>query len=435
MRSALLALLILWPAAQPAAAETLWDLWRTAATNNPGITATRLETQAAGSEALAAEAKLAPSASIKTGYTFRSSEPSFVGSQPQLGFSSFRLPYAQQQAANLAARVNVPLWTAGRLESSAAAAHSRQHASREAACWAEMQLRMAVADAFVRVLQADAELIAAGRLLKSSEAIASDTRQRSIQQLATDQRVLESRVLVLESQQRLVEARNSQQDSVAELNQLLGRPLDYRVELAEPYLAPLSQTRAELAELSQTTRPDILELVRMVRMHEHDAAGWKAAKKPQVTAEVGYDFEENRFQSPQGIASAGVVVDLNVFDAGQKREQSEAARCRASAMTASLRERQNEAALEVLQAWNARSQALSAEQLAAESLTLALEYHRSMQKRYEQGLVVESDLETATARLVEARTQMTYARTNRILSQIQLRFVAGLLGPAMHVVE
>lgn len=425
--AALLALLL--TAAPCAAVETLQQMWRLADARNPGMAASRLQAEALLSDSRAASASLAPSASVRTGYTVRNDQPSIVVSQPGLGYPAFRLPSAQQQAASLSARASIPLWTAGRLENSVAASQARHNAACEAADWDEMRLRLAVTEAYLAVIQANASCDAAAGLLRSNESKAEDTQQRVVQRRATDQEVLEARVAVLEARQQLVRAENSRRNSIATLNQLLGRPLGQPCNLVEPFFTPLHESLAQLTDWAQANRPDVIEILHRIRMHEHDSRTRRAASKPQVSAQVGMDYEENRFQSPQGLASAGIYVDWTAFDAGCSRLQSDSAGKLAAAMRAELRERQNLVALELLKGWNERSEACNAEQLAAEALKLAQERHRSLESRFQQGIAVQADLQVTEARLVEARAQMVYARTDRIVSQARLRLVAGRLGP------
>lgn len=410
------------------AVETLEDAWRVALANNDGLAVMRYESDAACYEAQAAAAKLSPTASVRTGYRFRSKAPAFQGSQPALGYSSFQLPYAQQQAANFSVKATVPIWTGGRIENSVASACSAHKASVEASRWGEMQLLMAVAEAYVAVLQSQAACTAATQILQSAESQQLDTIERARQRRATDRHVLASRVAVMEARQRVVSTCNHRLNAIAAYNQLLGRPLSHHAAVDEPFAPPIQGSSLEdLTQTAMAARPDIHEIRRSIRVHEHDAAGWRAAAKPQVSAEVAYDFEENRYQSPEGLATAGVVVDWNVLDAGKRRRLSAASAKQAASMRAALRERQSQVALEVLHAWNGRSEAISAEHVATDALALAVEHERSVAQRAAQGLAVSADALAAKAALVEARALTVYARTNRVLAHVRLQFAAGKL--------
>lgn len=429
MRSAALAIVVTVLAACACRGEeTLVDAWRLAVARNSGLEASRLRTGAIWEDAQAAASERSPTASLRTGYLLRSSQPSFRGSQPGLSPTPISIPFAEQNAAKVSALAVAPIWTAGRLESSVAAANFRHSASAKSTRWAEMDLCMAVAEAYVAVLQAKASLSAAEQLLQCAESKATDVAQRGRQSRATDSEVLGSRLALAEALHETRKAENAVVTACAGYNQLLGRPTDFPVEAVEPVIPLLGESLEQLTQLAIDSRPDVQELQESARAHENDAAGWRASALPQLSAEAGFDYEENRFQSPQGIGTAGVYVDWNAFDAGKNRRKSSAASTRACAARAELKDLQSQIALEVLQAWRQRDDALGAERVAAQSLEYAEERDRSITQHRSQGVATESAALESGSAVVEARARYLYARTNRVLSQVRLRFVAGLLG-------
>lgn len=433
MRSVALTTLLLAAAAAPGGAvETLDDAWAVAVVNNAALTASRLRSEAARCDALAAASERLPSASLRSGYTHRSSEPSFLGSQPALGAPSFALPFAQRNAASFSAQATTPLWTGGRIENSVAAATCRHAASQEGARWAEMQLRMAVAQAYIDVLQRQATLSAASELHASAQAEAADVAEQARQRRATDTQVMASRVAALRAEQQVRVARHALSSGEAAYNWLLGRPPRAPVELAEPNVVPWDKPLEEITAIATANRPDLAEARRTVQAYQRDAAGWRAARLPQVSAEVGFDYEQNRFQSPEGIGSAGVFVDWKVLDGGGRRRRSSAAAHQASAARAALQDLEAEIAVEVLNAWNGRDEARGAEQVSADALAHHIEHHRLIQQRESHGVVVAAQGLAARAALAEAHALYRHAHTSRLLADLRLRFVAGMLGQECH---
>ena len=340
------------------AAETLQDAWRIAEQNNHAVLASRLHAKAAHQNTLAVAAQKWPTAQAKTGFISRSSEPSFVGSQPALGINSLSLPFAQRNAGRFSAGASVPLWTARRLEHTEAAARSRQYASYKKSAWLENEIRYAVAEAFFAVLRAQHAMVSAKQYLDGSNAHARELTEAERQNRIEHRQVLAATVQVRRAEQALLTSRNAHVDACATYNQLLGRRVSTPFELAVPVVTRLQGSIEELTALATSHRPDILQLNQVASGFANDAAAWRASKRPQVSAEVGFVYEENQFQSPQGLGTAGLVVDWKFFDAGLRQRRAQESDRRAAAIRQEQEELRSQIAVEVLRSWNERTEAI-----------------------------------------------------------------------------
>ncbi len=407
-------------------AETLSQAWQAALAQNQGLAAVRFQVEAAHQDLLAAASERWPTAALRTGYLVRTSEPSFLSSQPDLGIPTLRLPYAQQEAASFSLRATTPLWSGGRIERKMDAAGSRLAASQEASRWEEMQLRILVAELYVGVLHAEQMVQVASQLLQSAQQNAVNTAEQLQKSRATDRDVMASRLAELEASQRLHNSQNSLSQARAAFNRALGRPHQAEVVLERPETPLLPQPLEQLTQYAVANRPDLLEAAQRVAALQNEAEACHAARMPQLNAEFAYGFEQNRYQTPEGIGTAGVYLDLDVIDSGRSRRTC-AARFRVSAAQAELRDRQSLAALEILEAWNHRSDAYREELVSTEALALAREHARWVNERATQGLAVGAESLEAEAGLVKAEARMINAHTHRVLSQLRLRLMAGLL--------
>lgn len=426
MRIGGVAILLLLAAQAALSAETLDDAWGCAVAHNPSLESVRLLSEAAQQDAVTVASERWPTASLRTGYLTRTSEPSFLSYQPALGVPTLRLPYAQDNAASLSATASVPLWTGGRIEQSIQAAEARSTAYREKNRWEEMQLRMLVAELFVRVLHAEQLVQVETRLLQSARQSAVDQAELATKSRATERDVNASRVAVLKASQQLIRAQTSLAHARAAYNQALGRPVGAEVALVSPDATLLPESLEQLCLRAVGSRPDLLEAVQRATACEREAAACRAANRPQLSAEFTYGYETNRYQTPQGVGAAGVFVDWDALSPG-KPHQARAAELRAAAARSRLRDVRSQVAVQIHQAWNDRAAAISEEQLSAEVLTLAQQQHHSVEQRAAQGLAVPAESLRSDAEVVKAEARLINARTARVLAQLRLRFTAGLL--------
>jgi outer membrane protein TolC len=426
MKAATRAILVLLLSPGPCSAEeTLRQAWAIALSQNTTLQGARLEADALRSESDAVYSERLPAVSMRTGYLARTAQPGFKGMQPGVG--AFAFPSAQQGAACYSAQATAPLWTAGRIERSIASAESRYSAGTAEVRWDEMRLRLEVAEAYVAVLRAEAWQAAAEQGLVAAGAEANNVAGRAAQQRASKSDVLASGVALAEAEHRARSSRSAMVSAIAAYNRLLGRPPHFVCRPVFPALPLLGVSLDQLTQDAAAARPDVQSLQATFDALKHESVRWHASMYPQVNAELGYAFEENEFQSQPGIGMAGVFVDWNVFDAGCRRHKSEAASGRAAATLAALRDLQSQIAVEVLRAWNERSDAIGAELVASAELAYAAELDRSNRQRSENGAATASQSLASCSALAEAQARHLEACTGRVLAELRLRYAAGTL--------
>ena len=122
-----------------------------------------------------------------------------------------------------------------------------------------------------------------------------------------------------------IRAENHLDVARAAYNRRMARPLTSPVTLAE---LPLPGSAGELETLTATAthqRRELRRLAAEASAMRKEAAALLAQSGLQVGVVGAYDFEENRYQAPQGLASAAVGATWNAFDAGQTRHRADAA--------------------------------------------------------------------------------------------------------------
>jgi outer membrane protein TolC len=243
--------------------------------------------------------------------------------------------------------------------------------------------------------------------------------------LARRNDVLASRVALLDAHQTAVAAFNRLDLAQAGYNRLLGRPLEQRV-VVDDLAIPDSQNDLDLlTSRAMSQRPELGGLAAEMRSLRHQAESLLASTKPQVGVDGGYQFLQNQFQTPQGIASAMVGAEWNLFDGGAKRRQAQALCSQAEAVKRLLADMKSSIALDVREAWLMEQESRQRVDVARQSILHAEENLKVAQQRYRNGLGTNSDVLAAEALQTQSAGNYHNAVYDAVLSSLRLRRAAG----------
>jgi outer membrane protein len=409
-------------------AETLADAWAQALSMNPQLAAVQLEEAAAHHDRAAVAADRWPQAWVQGSYAVRNDERSFRLANPFAPGTQFVAPYSQREAAGAAAGVTLPLYTGGEITSAVQSADARAAASIHGSAASRLQLLLAVSEAFVAVLRNQCDLVVSEQNLASLTAHAADVQKNHDQQRVSRSDVLSAQVAAAGAEQLRLRRLHQLEAARGEYNRLLTRPLDAPVALDEVNIAPVALSLEELQQSACAQRPDLAQLAATVEARQLEAERLRGEARPHVNAVGRYDFEENRYQTPQAITSAAVVVDWNVFDAGQSRRAACAEATRAASVGKLADDLRSRVALEVLTEWNSVEDARARCEVAARAFDQAEENFRCVSLRYAEGAAVQTDVLDAQARRIQAASDYHNAGYDWTIAQLRLRYAAGILG-------
>ena len=322
-----------FPAAETIAdhAETLEEAWTIAVQVADRLAAARLSAAEAESLRCAAGSQRWPDVGLSSYYRVRQDELALVYDGSSLGLPPFDYPIAQSEAFGFRSAVNLPLYTSGRITHQIEAADCWVQAARSTVEAEHSQLRLHVAEEYIAILRAQSEVDLAHSNVRSLEAHANDVEKRFDHGLAARNDLLAAQVSLANARHAAIRAENHLDVSRAAYNRRMARPLTSPVRLAE---LPLPGSAGDLETLTATATHQRRELHRLAAeasAMRKEAAALLAQSGLQVGVVGAYDFEENRYQAPQGLASAAVGATWNAFDAGQtvpSSRRSAAARTR-----------------------------------------------------------------------------------------------------------
>ncbi len=418
-----LAALTLWLSAIGARAENLEQAWATALAVDHRLEASRWSTSAAGHSLEAARASRLPNVWVRGGYAVRSDEQSFRITSPLLPQSTF--PYIPREGFQFGGNVRLPLYTSGQIQHGIDAAAEHLASAKRSEQRTSQGLKMDVAEAYIGVLRAQRQVDVTARAEQSLQSHLDDIDRRHAQELARRNDLLASRVALLDAHQVALQAMNRLDLTQAGYNRLLGRPLGERAVLDDLAAPAANEDLDVLTSRALVQRPELGGLAAEMRSLRHQSEGLLAATKPQVGVDGGYQFFENQFQTPQGIASAMVGAEWNLFDGGAKRRQAQALCSQAEAVKRLLADMKSSIALEVREAWLAEQETHGRVEVARQGVIHAEENLKVARQRYRNGLGTNSDVLAAEALHTQSAGNYHHAVYDAVLSSHRLRRAVG----------
>jgi outer membrane protein len=409
-------------------AESLADAWWLALGSNPQLAAAQLDAMAAQQDVGVAATGRMPTAWAQGSYAARSDQRNFRIANPLSPGQQFVSPYAQREAAAAAAGVTLPIYTGGELTNRILGAEANAAASAQGTASSRLELLLAVGEAYIAVLRSQRELQVADQNLVCLAAHDRDVQRYFEQQRVPRSDVLSAQVATATAEQLRLRRAHQLETARGEYNRLLSRPLGAPVQIDEVTLPPLSGNVEQLQQTALQRRPELAQLQASVDARQFEAERLRASARPHVNAVGRYDFEENRFQTPQAITSAAIVVDWNYYDAGRSRRAASAEQTRASSLGKLAEDLKSRIALDVLTECNSAQEAFARLQVAARTLERAEENLRVSTLRFAQGATVESEVLDAQARRTQAASDSYNAGYDLTLAGIRLRYAMGILG-------
>jgi outer membrane protein len=195
----------------------------------------------------------------------------------------------------------------------------------------------------------------------------------------------------------------------------------------EPQFKPLSWDLDQLVQTAYERRPDLQSLMAISNSHEFEASSERGALRPQVTASVGIQYEENRFASPNTLAIAAAVLDWNLYDGGKSNRLADAAQARAMSVRHLIEDLKSQIAVDLLAARNDVTEAAEQLDLAEQRVNHTTEQLRVTQLRFERGMVLSATVLDAQSQWAQALRDQQIARYQAALAQLRIRYLAGLL--------
>lgn len=292
---------------------------------------------------------------------------------------------------------------------------------------AGQSLAVAATSAYGQVLVADASLRAAEAALVSADADLARVTNRRDAGLVTEADVLAVQVHRAAVQESIIRARAAVTIGQAELNQVMGAPLD-TVHTLVPVAPLAAATLPDLAALEAealANRPEAADASLRERLSKAEVDVARAAFQPQVVAQAGWEANGGTWGTRAGSWVVGAGVRVNLFRGFADRARLAEAHSATERRALEREQAASSIRLEVRSAAAALDAARARETLAERVVAHAEEGQRIVRDRYEQGLADSTALTKAAEHVVQATQQQVHARVDVQLASANLERALG----------
>jgi outer membrane protein len=251
---------------------------------------------------------------------------------------------------------------------------------------------------------------------------------------ATPDGVFRARADRSDVEQRLAEARETEDAAARSLNQVLRRPLDVRVQHIPDSLLlfDIEVTESEAVAHALRRREELHQTGAGIRGAEAGVRLATASFLPSVSLALDYGFQgsELSFGRENDFTALSVVVSWNLFNGGSDLARRQSAQLEADRLRLRRTELEELIRLEVRQAYEAAVVARDAIATAEARLAAARRTFELVRRRYEEGVATQVEF-------LDARTTYTNAELNRIQTgyRYATRYVELERAAALRVIE
>jgi outer membrane protein len=293
-------------------------------------------------------------------------------------------------------------------------------------------LVVAVTEAYGRLLVAQtAERAAAAAETSAAEDVSRGRRRRDAGAL-TDGDVLALVVHAAEVSERHITAGSNAGIARANLNRLLGAPIDQTYDAQEPAGAATasgSNTTVALSREPERARPELRLAEAAQALAEDRARMARAAWVPQVAAQAGYELGGTQFHERASAWVVGGELRWSLSTGGAERAQMRAA---AAAMSRARYEQEAARSAVQMDLVAARQQLMSARARAdvgRAAVDAAQESQRIVRERFAAGLASVTDVLRASAAALDAEVRRVTAVVDGAVAEAQLARALGQVVP------
>jgi outer membrane protein len=407
--------------------------------SNPDLAVDAPGQQAAHLEFKAARAGYLPRLDFEQSY-LAGNNPVFVFgtllTQQKFGIENFALPALNSPNAtdNLQTRVTAQqtLWDFGRTRERRDQARLGIEIADQSHEDHTRQVLLAVFDSYHAISLAQVARETARAALRSAQAIESQAKAKVESGLAVEADLLRGRTYLSAAKQQEIHAQGQLESAWAQLNRLMGNPLNQKIgETAPLVLKSISLPSEEMLVSEQKQRrPDYQNL--LTELHQAESAVRLRQKEfmPVVAGYATWEMDNPSLSDYGGNNwAAGITLRWNLYAGGSDAAQTDAARQRLEQKRRQISAVESAMALEIRTAiirFRTAEQQVAAAQAAEAQSEEGL---RILKNRYDAGLATMTDLLSAETARSSAQTNLAEALFRQRLSFAQIEYAAGVLSP------
>jgi outer membrane protein len=302
----------------------------------------------------------------------------------------------------------------------------------------EQEVVFRVVASYYDVLLAAKQLEVADQSVITAQSIMDRSQARFDSELTVESDLLTAKVRMAARQQEAIRARNALEVARAQLNTVMGLPLDSSFRLTEG-LAERSLSIAAVQDIETqavANRPDLKRIAAEEAAQRQSVSVAKAAFGPRVNAFAGWEMDKPRLVGGGGGNNwqGGIEVQFDIFQGGAKLAQLSRQRALQQKVVAMKQDASDAVRLEVRRAYYETDANRQQIEVARAAIAQAKESLRINQDRYDSGLTTITDLLGAEDASRRSQTDYWEAVYHFQISYANLELASGSLNPQSPVV-
>jgi outer membrane protein TolC len=238
---------------------------------------------------------------------------------------------------------------------------------------------------------------------------------------------IKGRAEVLEGRQAALTADLQLDDLTTELDNVLGLPLNTRLELDPNVPADFDpRPREEYVQTAWSKNPEILSAEEAVSKARAGVAAAKTAYIPDLTAYARQSYQDGVPFLLRNFGEFGLHMNWDVFDFGKRRSEVRTHETQLAEAEENLQRIRDDVATAIAKTYNKLERAKSMVVVANQVVELRKESERLAQNQSAQGEVLVSARSEATAASYKAQADYLQARLGYLLAWAELQQQAGI---------
>ena len=311
-----------------------------------------------------------------------------------------------------------PLSELWKVKSTNDVARAELSETRSRARQTENEVALKVHEVYYRILILQSHRVAALAKIQATETLQAERVQQVKFGSTLEEESIESRAQSLESKQDLLTTDLQLSDLMMQLNDAIGLPLTTVLAL-DPSVQQVENTgnREQCVRVALESHPEIAEA--RAKIEEASAAVRLAERQyiPDVEAFARYSYQNNVPFLVHNFGTFGVHLGYVLFDGGRRNAAIEEHKAQLAKAQENLAQIKEEVELRVQTAYNKLERTRQMMKVSEELLTLRSESHRVSLRQLQEGSALRSQVDSAEARELEAKTlllqsQLEYIQAN-----------------------
>jgi outer membrane protein TolC len=237
-----------------------------------------------------------------------------------------------------------------------------------------------------------------------------------------------SRAGLLESEHGLMMVELQIADLNAQFNDLLGLPLDTKLELdSEVKTEVVLPAKDQCLRMAWAENPEIRSAEETVRKANAAAAAARTKFIPDVTAFARHSYQNGVPFLVHNFGTVGINMSYDIFDFGRRRAEVRQREAQLRKARENLERLKDEVAVQVERTYNKLQRTKNMVEVAHQVVALRAEGERLASNQFRQGVVLVSQRRKAGAEVYTAQADLLQANLAYVLARAELDRTIGVV--------